>query len=107
MYTALYFYFCIPYNVPTRKEMCWLKDEVGRNINWCSHYESLYGGSQKPFELPYDPAIPLLGMYFGKLFFLNSFPLFERKHQLFCNVYHKKNLLQKENNYESICKIHA
>lgn len=74
MYTALYFYFSIPYNVPTRKEMCWLKDEVGRNINWHSHYESQYGGSQKNFriELPYDPAIPLLGIYLEKIFLLNT-----------------------------------
>ena len=72
MYTALYFYFCIPYNVPTRKEMCWLKDEVGRNINWCSHYESQYGGSQKTLELPYGPAVPLLCIYPEKIFFLNT-----------------------------------
>ena len=31
----------------------------------------------------------------------------KKKNQLFCNVYEKKNLLQKENNYKSICKIHA
>lgn len=74
MYTALYFYFSIPYNVPTRKEMCWLKDEVGRNINWHSHYESQYRGSQENFriELPYDPAIPLLGIYLEKIFLLNT-----------------------------------
>ena len=34
---------------------------VGRNINW--YYGEHYGGSLKELniELPYDPAIPLLG----------------------------------------------
>ena len=38
-------------------------DTVGGNINQCSHYEKQYGGSLKAKnrELPYDPAIPLLG----------------------------------------------
>ena len=35
---------------------------VGRNVNWYSHYGRRYGDSLgiKP---PYDPAIPLLGIY--------------------------------------------
>ena len=38
---------------------------VGGNVNWCSHYVKQYGGSLKKLkiELPYDPAIPLLGIY--------------------------------------------
>ena len=38
---------------------------VGRNVNWCSHYEKQYGDSSKKLkiELPYDPAISLLGIY--------------------------------------------
>ena len=38
---------------------------VGGNVNWCSHYGKLYGGSTKKqkIKLPYDPAIPLLGIY--------------------------------------------
>ena len=33
---------------------------IGGNVNWDSHYGKKYGGST---ELPYDPAIPLLGIY--------------------------------------------
>ena len=38
---------------------------VNRNVNWYSHYGEQYGGSLKKLkvELPYDPAIPLLGIY--------------------------------------------
>ena len=38
---------------------------VGGNVNWCSHYGEQYGVSSKKLkiELPYDPAIPLLGIY--------------------------------------------
>ena len=38
---------------------------VGGNVNWYSHYGEQYGGSLKKLkiELPYDPSIPLLGMY--------------------------------------------
>ena len=32
------------------------------NVNWCGHYGEQYGGSLK-IKLPYDPAIPLLGIY--------------------------------------------
>ena len=41
---------------------------VGGNVNWCSHYGEQYGGSSKKLiiELPYDPAIPLLGIYSKK-----------------------------------------
>ena len=64
---------------------CWRKCEekgallhtVGGNVNWYSHYGDQYGGSLKMFliikkkntlkvELPYDPAIPLLGIYSEK-----------------------------------------
>ena len=38
---------------------------VGGNVSWCSHCGEQYGGSLKKLkiELPYDPAIPLLGIY--------------------------------------------
>ena len=38
---------------------------VGENVNWCRHDEKQYGGFAKKLkiELPYDPAILLLGMY--------------------------------------------
>ena len=40
---------------------------VGGNVNWYSHYAEQYGSSLKKkklkIELPYDPAIPLLGIY--------------------------------------------
>ena len=41
---------------------------IGRNVNWYSHCGKQYGGSLKKLkiELPYDPAIPLLGIYLGK-----------------------------------------
>ena len=38
---------------------------VSGNVNWCSHSGILCGGSSelKKIELPYDPAIALLGIY--------------------------------------------
>ena len=33
---------------------------------WCSHQAKQYGGSSKT-ELPYNPAIPLLGTYLEKM----------------------------------------
>ena len=39
---------------------------VGGNVNWYSHYGRQYGDSLKKklgIKPPYDPAIPLLGMY--------------------------------------------
>ena len=38
---------------------------VGGNINWYSHYGEEYGGSLKKLKInvPYNPAIPLLGIY--------------------------------------------
>ena len=38
---------------------------VGRNVNWYSHCGKQYGDfSIKPkTDLPYDPAIPLVGIY--------------------------------------------
>ena len=37
---------------------------AGRNINWCSHYGKQCGSFSKlKIELPYDPAITLLGIY--------------------------------------------
>ena len=37
---------------------------VGDNVNWSSHCEKQYGGSSKKLkiEVPYEPAIPLLGI---------------------------------------------
>ena len=34
---------------------------VGGNVNWYSHYERQYG--EKLGTRPYDPSIPLLGIY--------------------------------------------
>ena len=46
---------------------------VGGNVNWYNHYGEQYGGSKKlKIELPYDPAIPLLGIYPEKTKTLNS-----------------------------------
>ena len=52
---------------------CWRKCgensyTVGGNVNWYSHYGKQYGGSLKKrkIELPYDPAIPLLGINLEK-----------------------------------------
>ena len=41
---------------------------VGGNVNWCSHHGKQYGDFFKKLkiELPYDPAIPLLGIYLAK-----------------------------------------
>ena len=42
---------------------------VGGNANWYSHwYGEHHGGSIKnqKIELPYDPAIPLMGVYLEK-----------------------------------------
>ena len=38
---------------------------VGGNVNWCNHYGKWYGDSTKKLkiELPFDPTIPLLGIY--------------------------------------------
>ena len=49
-------------DVEKRKPMC----TVGGNVSWCSHYRKQYGGSLK-IELPYDPAIPLLGIYLKEM----------------------------------------
>jgi len=37
---------------------------IGGNVNWCRHYGKQYGVSPKKLkrELPYDSAIPLLGI---------------------------------------------
>ena len=38
---------------------------VDENVNWCSHCGKQYGDSLRKLniELPFDPAIPLLGIY--------------------------------------------
>ena len=43
---------------------------VGENVNWFNHYGKQYGGTPLTLniELPYDPAIPLLGIYLDKTF---------------------------------------
>ena len=48
-------------DVEKRKPLC----TVGGNGNCCSHYKKQYEDSSKilKIELPYDPAIPLLGIY--------------------------------------------
>ena len=43
---------------------------VSRNEKWCSRFGKQYRGSsekKKGGELPYDPAIPVLGIYPKKL----------------------------------------
>ena len=42
---------------------------VGRNENWYSYDGKHYGGFSKNLEteLPYDPAVPLLGIYPEKI----------------------------------------
>ena len=42
---------------------------VGGNVNWYSHYGEQYGGPLRKLkiELPYDPTIPLLGIYPEKI----------------------------------------
>ena len=42
---------------------------VGGDVNWYNHYGKWYGGSSKKLKigLPYDPAIPLLGIYPEKI----------------------------------------
>ena len=41
---------------------------VDGNVNWCSHCGKQYRDFSKKLkiELPYDPAIPLLGIYLKK-----------------------------------------
>ena len=40
---------------------------AGRNVNWFNHNGEQNGISQKTkLELPYDPAVPLLGIYLEK-----------------------------------------
>ena len=41
---------------------------IGGNVNWYNHYREQYGEFLKKLkiELPYDPAIPLLGIYSEK-----------------------------------------
>ena len=36
---------------------------VDGNVNWYRHYGEQYGGALLKIELPYDPAIPLLGIW--------------------------------------------
>ena len=43
---------------------------VGGNVNWYNCYGKQYGVTSENLniDLPYDPAIPLLGIYLGKTF---------------------------------------
>ena len=47
---------------------------VGGNVNWYSHCGEQYGGSLRKLkiELPYDPAIPFLGMHLKKTIIWND-----------------------------------
>ena len=41
---------------------------IAKNVNWHSHHgEQCIGSLQLKIELPYDPAIPFLGIYPEKL----------------------------------------
>ena len=43
---------------------------VGGSVNWYRHFGEQYGGflekKKLQIELPYDPAIPLIGIYLEK-----------------------------------------
>ena len=39
---------------------------IDRNVNWCHHHENSTDITQK-IELPYNPAIPLVGSYGKKM----------------------------------------
>ena len=39
---------------------------AGGNVSCCNHHGKQYRGSSKNYKLPYDPAIPLLGIYLNK-----------------------------------------
>ena len=40
---------------------------AGGNVNWYSHWRTVWKFLKKlKIELPYDPAIPLLGIYLEK-----------------------------------------
>ena len=42
---------------------------VGRNINWCNQWKTEWRFFRKlNIKLPYDPAIPLLGIYLDQTF---------------------------------------
>ena len=45
---------------------------IGGTVSWCNHYGEQYGDSSMYrflyIELPYDPAVPLLGIYLDKTF---------------------------------------
>ena len=43
-----------------------LMHSVGGNVNRGSHYGQQYGGSSENFKLPYDLAIPPLGIFLEK-----------------------------------------
>lgn len=45
--------------------MCWQGCGEIRNVKWCGFYGKQYGGSPKQLkiELPYDPVVPLLGVF--------------------------------------------
>ena len=51
---------------------------AGRNVKLCSHYGKQYGVSTKKLkiELPYDTAIPLLGIYPKEFIFFIFFIFF-------------------------------
>ena len=59
----------------TINNKCWrryiLTYTVGRNINWYNHYGKQYGSTSGNYniELPFDPAIPSLGIYPYKISF--------------------------------------
>ena len=57
--------YILQYNVGEDVEKREPSYSVGGNVNWGSHCEEQYGSSFKnlKIELPYDPAIPLQGMY--------------------------------------------
>ena len=41
---------------------------VGGHVNWCRYWKTVWSFLKKlKIELPYDPAVPLLGVYLKKM----------------------------------------
>ena len=51
-------------DVEKREHLC----TIGGNVNWCSHEGKVWRFLKKlKIELPYDPAIPLFGIFLKKM----------------------------------------
>ena len=56
---------------------------IGGTINWCRYYEKYYELVLKilRIEVPYDPGIPLLGIYLK-----NTKPLIQKLYAPLCSL---------------------